>query len=78
MPRFLRSGLLGAEVASDLVDLDDDILGDSRLNRPAIDHLCEADVLVVGLRDRDLAEYLVFAGDNDADEITLVERLFLC
>ena len=49
MPRFLRSGLLGAEVASDLVDLDDDILGNLGLYGLSFYHLYEGNVLLVSL-----------------------------
>ena len=48
---------LAAVVADDLVDLDDDVLGDAGLYRSAIDHLCEVDALLVWLSDRYLAEY---------------------
>ena len=34
-------------VADDLVDLDDDVLGNAGLYRSAIDHLCEVDALLV-------------------------------
>ena len=63
-------GLVEAEVADDLIDLDDDVLGDLGFDRFAIDHLDKGDALVIGLCDRYLAEHFVLAGDNDADEIT--------
>ena len=39
----MRSRLLATVVADDLVDLDDDVLGDAGLYGSAIDHLCEVD-----------------------------------
>ena len=70
MRRFWWSRLLAAVVADDLVDLDDDVLGDAGLFRSAIDHLCEVDALLVRLSDRYLAEYFILAGNNNTDEIT--------
>ena len=58
-------GLVETEVADDLIDFDDDVLGDLGLHRLAIDHLDKGDALVIGLRDRHLAEYLELVGDND-------------
>ena len=60
-------GLVEAEVADNLIDLDDDVLGDLGLYRFAIDHLDKGDALVIGLCDRHLAEYLEFVGNDDAD-----------
>ena len=51
MRRFWRSRLLAAVVANDLVDLDDDVLGNLGVNGLAIDHLGEGDALVVVLSD---------------------------
>ena len=65
MPRFY--GLIEAEVADDLIDLDNDVLGDPGFHRPAIDHLDKGDALVISLRDGHLAEYLELVGDDDAD-----------
>ena len=48
----MRYRLLAAVVADDLVDLDDDILGNLGINGLAINHLGEGDVLVVILCDR--------------------------
>ena len=70
MRRFGRGCSLAAVVANDLVDFDDDVLGDAGLYRSAIDHLCEVDALLVWLSDRHLTEYFIFAGNDDADEIT--------
>ena len=67
---FGRAGLLAAVVADDLVDLDDDVLGDAGFYRSAIDHLSEVDALLVWLSDRYLAEYFIIASNYDADEIT--------
>ena len=64
MPRFI--GLVEAEVADDLIDLDDDVLGDLGLHRLTIYHLNKGDALVIDLCDRYLAEYLEFVGDNHA------------
>lgn len=61
---------LAAVVADDLVDLDDDVLGNLGLYRSAIDHLCEGYALVIILCDRYLAEHFIFASNYDADEIT--------
>ena len=44
---FGRGCSLAAVVADDLVDLDDDVLGDAGLYGSAIDHLCEVDALLV-------------------------------
>ena len=41
----MRSRLLAAVVADDLVDLYDDVLGNAGLFGSAIDHLCEVDAL---------------------------------
>ena len=60
-------GLVKTEVADNLIDLDDDVLGDLGLHRLAIDHLDKGDALVIGLCDRHLAEYLEFVGNDDAD-----------
>ena len=60
-------GLVETEVADNLIDLDDDVLGDLGLNGFAIDHLDKGDALVIGLCDRYLAEYLEFVGNDDAD-----------
>ena len=59
--------LVETEVADDLIDLDNDVLGDPGFHRPAIHHLDKGDALVIGLRDRYLAEYLEFVGNDDAD-----------
>ena len=67
MSRFCS---LAAVVADNLVDLYDDVLGDAGLYGSAIDHLCEVDALLVWLCDRHLAENFIFAGNNNADEIT--------
>ena len=56
-----------AEMADDMIYLDDDVLGDLGLYRFAIDHLDKGDALVIGLRDGHLAEYLKLGGDDDAD-----------
>ena len=61
---------MAAVVADDFVDLYDDVFGDFGLYRIAIDHLGEGYALFIILSDRHLAEHLVFAGDDDADEIT--------
>ena len=61
---------LAAVVADDLVDLDDDVLGDAGIYGSAIDHLCEVDALLVRLSDRHLTEYFILVGNYDADEIT--------
>ena len=63
-------GSLAAVVADNLVDLDDDVLGDAGFYGSAINHLCEVDALLVWLSDRHLTEYFIFAGNDDADEIT--------
>ena len=60
-------GLVETEVADDLIDLDDDVLGDLGLHRFAIYHLDKGDALVISLYDRYLAEYLELAGNDDAD-----------
>ena len=70
MRRFWRSGLLAAVVADNLVDLDDDVLGNLGVNGLAIDHLCKGDALVVVLRDRNLAEHLILVGNDHANNIT--------
>ena len=67
---FLRYRLLAAVVADDLVDLYDDVLGDAGLYGSAINHLREVDALLVWLSDRYLTENFIFAGNNNADEIT--------
>ena len=59
-------GLVETEVADNVIDFENDVLGDLGLHRLAIDHLYEADALVIGLRDGYLAEYLELVGDNDA------------
>ena len=66
----VRLGSLAAVVADDLVDLDNDVLWDFGLYRIAVNHLGEGYALFIILSDRHLAEHLVFAGDDDADEIT--------
>ena len=48
---FSRGGLLAAVVADNLIDFEDEVLGDAGLYGLTIDHLCEADVLRVGLCD---------------------------
>ena len=48
---------LAAVVADDLVDLEDDVLGNLGLYGIAIDHLDESDVLFVTLCGGYLAEY---------------------
>ena len=42
-------GLVETEVADNLIDLDDDVLGDFGLHGLAIDHLDKGDALVIGL-----------------------------
>ena len=49
---FGRAGSLAAVVADDLVDLDDDVLGDAGLYGRAINHLREVDALLVWLSGR--------------------------
>ena len=61
---------LAAVVTDDLVDLYDDVLGNAGLYGSAINHLREVDALLVRLSDRYLTEYFIFAGNDDADEIT--------
>ena len=78
MQCFWRSRSLAAVVADDLVNLYDDVLGDAGLYGSAIDHLCEVDALLVRLSDRHLTEYFIFAGNNDADEITRNVRFPRC
>ena len=51
MWRFWRSRSLAAVVADNLVDLDDDVLGNFGINGLAIDHLGEGDALVIVLSD---------------------------
>ena len=63
-------GSLAAVVADNLVDLDDNVLGDLGLYRIAINHLDECDALLVWLSDRHLAEDFILAGNYDTDEIT--------
>ena len=53
-------------MADDMIDFDDDVLGNSGFQRLAIDHLDEGDALVIGLRDGHLAEYLELIGNDDA------------
>ena len=60
-------GLVEAEVADNLINLDDDVLGDLGLNGFAIYHLDKGDALVIGLCDRYLTKYLEFVGNDDAD-----------
>ena len=55
-----------AEMADDMIDFDDDVLGNPGFHRLAIDHLDEGDALVIGLRDGHLAEYLELIGNDDA------------
>ena len=40
-----------AEMADDMIDFDDDVLGNPGFHRLAIDHLDEGDALVIGLCD---------------------------
>ena len=68
-------GLVETEVADDLIDFDDDVLGDLGLHRFAIDHLDKGDALVIGLCDRYLTKYLEFVGNDDADQVTWYIRL---
>ena len=63
----LYGWLVEAEMADDMIDFDDYVLGDLGLYRLAIDHLDKGDALVIGLRDRHLAKYLEFVGNDDAD-----------
>ena len=63
----LYGWLVESEVADDMIDFDNDVLGNLGLHRLAIDHLDEGDALVIGLRDRHLAEYLELVGNDDAD-----------
>ena len=51
MWRFWRSRSLAAVVADDLIDLDDDVLGNFGINGLAIDHLGKGDALVIVLSD---------------------------
>ena len=51
MRRFWRSRSLAAVVADNLVDLNDDVLGNLGVNGLAIDHLGEGDALVIVLSD---------------------------
>ena len=44
-------GLVETEVADDVIDFDDDVLGNPGFHRFAIDHLDKGDALVIGLRD---------------------------
>ena len=44
-------GLVETEVADNVIDFDDDVLGNPGFYRLAIDHLDEGDALVIGLRD---------------------------
>ena len=68
MLRF--KGSLAAVVADDLVDLEDDVLGNLGLYGIAIDHLDESDALFVTLCRGDLAEHFELLGYNYTDEIT--------
>ena len=52
------------------IDLNDDVFGNARLRGTSIDHLDKGDAIIVALRDSHLAEYLVFAGYDDAVEIS--------
>ena len=74
MQCFWRSRSLAAVVADNLVDLDDDILGNLGINGLAIDHLCESNTLVIILRDRNLAEHLILVGNDHANNITRYVR----
>ena len=47
----LYGWLVEAEVADDMIDFENDVLGDLGLHGLAIDHLDEGDALVIGLRD---------------------------
>ena len=44
-------GLVETEVADNVIDFENDVLGDLGLHGLAIDHLDEGDALVIGLRD---------------------------
>ena len=63
-------GSLATVVADDLVDLYDDVFRNFGLYRIAIDHLGEGYALFIILSNSYLTEHFVFAGDDDADEIT--------
>ena len=63
----LYGRLVEAEMADDMIDFDDDVLGNPGFYRLAIDHLDKGDALVIGLRDGYLAEYLELVGNDDAD-----------
>ena len=70
----MSSRLLAAVVADDLVDLDDDVLGNLGINGLAIDHLCEGNAFVIILCDRNLTEHLVFVGNDYTNNITRYVR----
>ena len=63
----LYGWLVEAEMADDVIDFENDVLGDLGLHRLAIYHLDKGDALVIGLCDGYLAEYLEFVGNDDAD-----------
>ena len=63
-------GLLAAVVADDLVNLDDDVLGNLGIYGITIDHLNKSYALFIILCRGYLAEYFEIFGYNYTDEIT--------